>query len=198
MEFKDIISISGMPGLYQLVSSKSDGIIVKSLEDGKSQFVSSRLHGVSSLDTIAVFLKNDETTELKKVLRDMMLKETEVPLPDGKSDTKVLKEYFSKILPDYDEEKVHVSDMKKMVKWYGMLKQHELIPAEEAEEKESSEENSPGTSAEASPESIQETSPKTSAEATSETSEEASSGTTEKPAPKAPKEKPGSTKTKDK
>jgi len=140
MEFKDIIALSGMPGLFELMSTKSDGIIVKSLDDGKSQFVSSRLHGVSSLDTISVFLKNEETTELKKVLQRIQQKESEVPLPDGKSDDKKLKEYFSKVLPDYDEEKVHTSDMKKMVKWYGILKSHNLIPVEEEKAETTAEE----------------------------------------------------------
>ena len=145
MEYKDILALSGMPGLFELISTKSDGIIVKSLDDGKSQFVSSRLHGVSSLDTISVFLKNEETTDLKKVLQQMQQKESEAPLPDAKSDEKKLKEYFSKILPDYDEETVHMSDMKKMVKWYGILKSHNLIPAEEekaetAEEEKTQEE----------------------------------------------------------
>ena len=69
----------------------------------------------------------------------MKKKETEVPLPDGKGDPKQLKEYFKKIVPDYDEEKVHQSDMKKMVKWYGILKQHNLIPEEEMENSESDE-----------------------------------------------------------
>jgi hypothetical protein len=140
MEFKDIIALSGMPGLFELMSTKSDGIIVKSLDDGKSQFVSSRLHGVSSLDTISVFLKNEETTDLKKVLQQMQVKESEVPLPDTKSDDKKLKEYFSKVLPDYDEEKVHTSDMKKMVKWYGILKSHNLIPAEDVKSETATEE----------------------------------------------------------
>ena len=144
MEFKEIIALSGMPGLFQLVTTKSDGIIVKSLEDDKSQFVSSRLHGVSTLDTISVFLKNEETTELKKVLQQMQQKESEIPLPEPNPEEKKLKEYFSKILPDYDEDKVHVSDMKKMVRWYHMLKRHNLIPAEEVKtepaEKEKAEE----------------------------------------------------------
>jgi len=133
MEFKDVITISGMAGLYELVTSKSDGIIVKSLEDGKSQFIASRLHGVSSLDTISVYLKNEETSDLKQVFQEMKKKESEIPFPDGKSDPKKLKAYFEKIVPEYDEEKVHQSDMKKMVKWYGILKQHNLIPEEEKE-----------------------------------------------------------------
>jgi hypothetical protein len=139
MEFKDVITISGMPGLYELITSKSDGIIVKSLEDGKSQFIASRLHGVSTLDTISVYLKNEETNELKEVLQTMKKKETEVPLPDSKSDVKKLKEYFGKVVPEYDKEKVHVSDMKKMVKWYGILKQHDLIPEEENKEESKTE-----------------------------------------------------------
>ncbi len=130
MEFKDLISIAGMPGLYELVSSKGDGIIVKSLEDGKSQFVASRLHGVSSLDTISIFLQHEETIELKKVMQEMMKKEKELPIPDPK-DNELLKAYLKKIVPTYDEEKVHVSDMKKLVKWFGMLKEKNLIPAEE-------------------------------------------------------------------
>ncbi len=133
MEFKDIVSISGLPGLHQLVSSKGNGIIVKSLEDGKSQFVSSRLQGVSSLDNIAVFLKNDETIALSKVLREMQNKETEITIPDAKADNKALQNYFSKIIPEYDAERVHTSDMKKMVKWYYLLKKNDLIPKEEVE-----------------------------------------------------------------
>jgi dephospho-CoA kinase len=69
----------------------------------------------------------------------MKKKEIEVPLPDGKGDSKQLKEYFKKIVPEYDEEKVHQSDMKKMVKWYRILKQHNLIPEEEKENVESEE-----------------------------------------------------------
>lgn len=136
MEFKEVITISGMPGLYQLVNSKSDGMVVKSLEDGKSQFVSARIHGVSALETISVFLKNEETTDLKKVFQEMKKKEAEVSLPDGKADSASLKGYFSKVVPDYDEERVHVSDMKKMVKWYAILKQHNLIPEEQKEGEE--------------------------------------------------------------
>jgi hypothetical protein len=94
MEFKDIISISGMPGLFSLVATKSNGIVVKSLEDDKTQFVSSRIHGISSLDNISVYLEQEETTELRKVLRDMQEKETEAGLPDPKSRSQSTTELF--------------------------------------------------------------------------------------------------------
>jgi hypothetical protein len=69
----------------------------------------------------------------------MQKMEGELALPDPKGDPKPLKEYFKKVVPNYDEEKVHVSDMKKMVKWYHLLKEQQLIPAEEAEAKETQE-----------------------------------------------------------
>ena len=143
MEFKDIISISGMPGLFSLVATKSNGIVVKSLEDDKTQFVSSRIHGISSLDNISVYLEQEETTELRKVLRDMQEKETEAGLPDPKADPKALQSYFKKIVPNYDSEKVHVSDMKKMVRWYNILKQHNLIPEEDKPEENGTAEIAP-------------------------------------------------------
>ena len=134
MDFKDIMSISGLPGLFSLVASKANGIVVKSMEDGKTQFVSSRIHGISSLDNISVYLSGDETISLRNVLAEMKKQETAVPLPDAKSDVTALKAYFKKMVPDYDEEKVHLSDMKEMVKWYHLLKSHDAIPAEESNE----------------------------------------------------------------
>lgn len=140
MEFKDIMSISGLPGLFSLVSTKTNGIVVKSMEDGKTQFVSSRIHGISSLDNISVYRVQEETISLRNVLAEMNQQEAALPLPDPKTDPAKLKDYFKKIIPDYDEDKVHVSDMKKMIKWYQLLKQHESIPmAEEPENTDSTE-----------------------------------------------------------
>lgn len=140
MEFKDIMSISGLPGLFSLVSTKANGIVVKSMEDGKTQFVSSRIHGISSLDNISVYRVQEETISLRHVLAEMHQQEAALPLPDPKADPAILKDYFKKIIPDYDEDKVHVSDMKKMIKWYQLLKQHESIPvAEEPENDDSTE-----------------------------------------------------------
>lgn len=140
MEFKDIMSISGLPGLFSLVSTKANGIVVKSMEDGKTQFVSSRIHGISSLDNISVYRVQEETISLRNVLAEMHQQEAALPLPDPKADPVKLKDYFKKIIPDYDEDKVHVSDMKKMIKWYQLLKQHESIPvAQEPENDDATE-----------------------------------------------------------
>jgi hypothetical protein len=142
MELKDVLSITGLPGLFSLVSTKNNGMVVKSLEDGRTQFVSSRIHGVSSLDNISVYLTQEEAAELREVLIEMKKNEDSIPLPEVKAEPAQLKAYFKKIVPEYDEEKVHVSDMKKMVKWYATLKNHDLIPAEEEKSEPSEEEES--------------------------------------------------------
>lgn len=148
MEFKDIMSISGMPGLFSLVSTKSNGIVVKSMEDGKTQFVSSRIHGISSLDNISVYLNQDEVISLRNVLAEMKKQEEKVAPADPKSDPAALKSYFKNIIPEYDEDRVHISDMKKMIKWYHLLKQHDAIPTEENEVGNESTEETTGEKAE--------------------------------------------------
>ena len=79
-------------------------------------------------------MSGDETISLRNVLAEMKKQETAIPLPEAKSDVADLKAYFKKMVPDYDEEKVHLSDMKKMVKWYHLLKTHDAIPTEESKE----------------------------------------------------------------
>ena len=153
MEFKEIVSITGMPGLYHLQATKNNGVIVKSLDDGKSQFISSRAQTLSSLDNVSVFMKDEETAPLKNILIEMKKQEAETPVPDPKEDEKKLKEYFKKITPDFNEEKVHYSDMKKMLRWYQSLKQHDLIPKEEEKPTtEGAEEKAPGETSESKPE----------------------------------------------
>ncbi|MBX7108576.1 MAG: DUF5606 domain-containing protein [Chitinophagales bacterium] len=149
MEFKDILSISGLPGLHSLISTKGNGIVVKSLEDGKTQFVSSRIHGISSLDNISVYRSQDETISLRNVLAEMHKQESTLPLPDPKSDPETLKNYFRQIIPDYDEERVHFSDMKKMIKWHQLLRQHDSIPSAEEPEIADTAEDKSGKEAEA-------------------------------------------------
>jgi hypothetical protein len=141
MEFKEIAAISGMPGLYQVVNSKSNGMIVKSLDDGRSQFVSSRIHGISALDTISLYLTGGETVDLKSILQKIFEQEEKEPLPNLQ-DKKALQAAFEKLVPGYDKEKVHESDMKKLFRWYHQLKKHNVfpIPVENVEAEENSKE----------------------------------------------------------
>lgn len=122
MEYNKIISVTGMPGLFELLSSKNDGALVKSLEDGNTRFVSSRVHNFSHLESIEVYT-TDENVNLADVFRSM--NESTESLPSEK-DAKAVKEYFGKVFPTMDFERVYNSDMKKMIRWFGILKANQI------------------------------------------------------------------------
>ena len=122
MEYSKIIAVTGMPGLYELLTSKSDGAIVRSLEDKSTKFVSSRIHNFSHLESIEVFTVR-ENVNLVDVFHAM--EQGSENIPDGK-DNAALKKYFEKVYPDLDFERVYASDLKKMVKWFDVLKANEI------------------------------------------------------------------------
>lgn len=123
MDYNKLVSVTGLTGLFELLSSKSDGAVVRSLEDGTTKFVSSRQHNFSHLESIEVFTVKDNTN-LAEIFEAM--KKTKEKLPDNKSDNKTLKAYFEKVYPDLDFEKVYTSDMKKMVKWFEILVKNKI------------------------------------------------------------------------
>jgi Domain of unknown function (DUF5606) len=117
MEYNKLASVTGMSGLFELLSSKADGAVVRSLEDNSTKFVSSRIHNFSHLESIEVFTVKDNVN-LSEVFLAMQANKEQ--LPDS-NDAKKVKAYFSKVYPDMDFERVYASDMKKMVKWYEVL-----------------------------------------------------------------------------
>ncbi|RYG53668.1 MAG: hypothetical protein EOO01_03765, partial [Chitinophagaceae bacterium] len=119
MEYNKIVSVTGMGGLYELVSSKADGGIVRSLEDKSTKFVSNRVHNFSHLESIEIYTKEDNVNLVEIFAAMQASKEA---LPDAKADGKALKAYFEKVYPDMDFDRVYGSDMKKMVKWLEVLK----------------------------------------------------------------------------
>jgi len=123
MDYNKIVSVTGMTGLYELLSSKSDGAVVRSLEDNSTKFVSTRQHNFSHLETIEVFTVKDNTT-LAEVFKAM--KSSKEKVPDAKADNKILKAYFEKVYPDLDFERVYASDMKKMIKWLDILDKNKV------------------------------------------------------------------------
>lgn len=135
MEYSKIIAVTGLPGLQELVSSKNDGAIVKSLEDKSTRFVSSRIHNFSHLESIEIYTVR-ENVNLAELF--LIMEKSGVAVPDDK-DAKAVKAYFEKVYPDLDFERVYNSDMKKMVKWYTILKANNVeikVPVMEEEEVE--------------------------------------------------------------
>lgn len=134
MEYNRIVAVTGMPGLYEVISSKADGAIVKGLEDKATKFVSSRIHNLSHLESIEVY-----TVRENVVLSDIFIamKNNGSALPDVK-DNNALRSYFEKVYPDLDFDRVYASDMKKMIKWFEVLEQNQVDytvkPQEEVQE----------------------------------------------------------------
>ena len=142
MEYGKIISITGMGGLYELVGSKKDGAIVKSLDDKTTKFVSSRIHNFSHLESIEVYTVRDNVN-LVELLQ--AIEASGEALPDQK-DAAAIKAFFEKVYPDMDFERVYASDMKKMVKWYSVLKDNNVelkLSEVEEEDEEANETETP-------------------------------------------------------
>ena len=132
MEYSKLISVTGLPGLFELVGSKSDGAIVRNLEDKTTKFVSSRIHNFSHLESIEVYTIR-ENVNLIEVFKAMEASNETMP---NEKDAKAVKAYMEKIYGDIDFERVYASDMKKMIKWFGILKSNnvELKLTEQEEE----------------------------------------------------------------
>ena len=131
MEYNKLISATGFSGLFELVSSKNDGAIVKSLEDYSTKFISTRQHQFSHLESIEVYT-NDENVNLVEVFKAM---ETSTEALPSEKDNKAVRSYFEKVFPVMDFERVYNSDMKKMVRWFNVIKKHNIeIKLSEAQE----------------------------------------------------------------
>ncbi len=134
MQYSSLISVTGLGGLYELVSNKKDGAIVRSLDDNSTKFVPTRQHSFSHLESIEVYTER-QNTNLSEVFHAM--KKSDAPLPSEK-DPKAIKTYFEQVFPELDFERVYASDMKKMVKWFQILEKSEVeIPDLSEEETES-------------------------------------------------------------
>ena len=134
MDLSEILSITGKPGLFQLVSKTKNSFIVESLLD-KKRIPAFSHDGVSTLDNIAIFTTNEDLP-LEKVFQAIFKKENGGKIPEILNNNNLIKKYFEEVLPDYDKERVYVSNMKKVLVWYNILIDNNLIDIEEKEETE--------------------------------------------------------------
>ncbi len=126
---KDILSVSGKPGLFKLVTHGKNNMIIESLID-KQRMAALANDRVVSLGDISIYTETEEVP-LIQVFAKIKAKEAgkEASI-DPKSDTKVLRDYFESIMPNFDKEKVHNSDIKKIIVWYNLLVKNELTDFE--------------------------------------------------------------------
>ncbi|MEY4109877.1 MAG: hypothetical protein RLZZ46_231, partial [Bacteroidota bacterium] len=138
MDLSKIIAISGYPGLYKVIAQARNGIIVESLIDKKRMNAYSH-YRISGLEDITVFTTSDDKP-LKEVLKAIRDKENSSPIEAAKADLPTQRRYILSIVPDLDAEKVHDSDIKKMLSWYNLLQSHDLLKdTEEAKTEQTTE-----------------------------------------------------------
>lgn len=180
MEYSKLVAVTGLPGLFELLSSKTDGAIVRSLEDKSTRFVSTRIHNFSHLESIEVYTVRDNVN-LVDIFTAM--DSAGGKLPDEK-DAAAVRSYFGKVYPDMDFDRVYASDMKKMVKWFAILKAAnvEIKLSELPEEEEEVVEAAPA------PEPVAEEKPAKKTRAKKEPAEKTAEAKEEKPR-KAPAKK---------
>ncbi len=136
MGLDKILSISGKPGLYELTAQSRGGFIVKSIPDGKKMVVNIR-HNVSLLNEIAIYTYTEEVP-LGDIFQKIYEKEDGGEAINHKSSKNELEAYFAEVLPEYDEDRVYASDMKKLFQWYNLLIKNGFTDFTEKEEEENS------------------------------------------------------------
>jgi hypothetical protein len=139
MDLSKILSISGMSGLFKVIAQSKSGLIVESLADKKRIPVHSS-GKISVLDNISMYVNNGDTVPLSEVLKKIHEKQGGQPAIDSKtSSDDELKKFFESVLPEYDKEKVHTSDIRKAVLWYNLLQKTDIFTQKEEEKKEGEE-----------------------------------------------------------
>lgn len=128
MNLEKLVAVSGRSGIYKMAANRPNGLIIEDLDTKKRVFASSRQHQFTPLESISIYVDTEEgTVELKKVFTNMLSQINETPLVDSKADANEIRAYFGKVLPEFDRDKVLVSDMKKVVKWFDFLHTRNLL-----------------------------------------------------------------------
>lgn len=119
MTLDKLIAVTGKPGIFKINNQTKVGLIVEDLKTGK-KFPIHNIHTVSSLNDIAIYTYEEEVP-LRDVFKSIYDKESGKPTINHKESKKVLMKFFSEVLPNYDEERVYPSNIKKIIQWYNLL-----------------------------------------------------------------------------
>ena len=127
IDVKNFVAIAGVSGVQKLIAVRSNGLIVENFDTKERKFTPIRSHEFSPFETISVYIDGGETVPLAQVLTNMKEQLAENPLPSEKDASPVLRNYLIGILPEHDRDRVHISDIKKMIKWFNFLNSRDLL-----------------------------------------------------------------------
>ncbi len=121
MNIKELVIVTGMPGVQKIVANRSNGMLVEDLDNGKVRFASTRKHQFSPLESISIFLENDDAIEIKEVFQSMLDRMETLPVVSPDTDAAGLRAYFAEVLPGHDRDRVHTGDIRKVIRWFLFL-----------------------------------------------------------------------------
>jgi hypothetical protein len=185
MDLTKILSISGRPGLFKVISQGKNNVIVESLAD-QHRFPVFAHERMSTLEEISIYTTGEDRP-LKEVLKSFFEKLEGKPAMDPKEDQKMLMQQFAEIIPDYDAERVYASDIRKVITWYNILLEHQMLEFEEEKAEEQAEEKAEEKAAEKGEDVTEEA--KTGSTESTEVKEAAPEEKPKKRAPRKPKAK---------
>ena len=141
MDIKDIAAVSGKGGLFKVIKPTKTGVILESLDDAKTKLVTTLSQKVSVLAEISIYTTGEqESIPLQEVFVKIKNEFADDPGVDKNSDPDELKSFLSHIMPDFDRDRVYVSDIKKIVNWYSVIYQYAPELLEEVKEESKEEE----------------------------------------------------------
>ena len=139
MNLEDYVAVSGLPGIYKLAANRSNGLIVEDLDNAKRRFASARKHQFTPLASVGIYTITD-TEELNIIFKTMLEQIDANPVVKINAPVSEIMDYFGKILPTFDRDRVYVSDIKKVIKWFTFLNDRNLLSLSDEKEEETIEE----------------------------------------------------------
>ena len=133
MNLENILAVTGMPGLYRLVTTRNNGLIIEDFDSGKRTFISLRKHQFTPLESVGIYTYED-VVDLPVVFQK--IQSSGVPIPDINAGASEFHKFLREVLPEYDEDRVYLSDIKKLSKWYTFLDAQNLLVAPVSDEEE--------------------------------------------------------------
>ncbi len=137
MRLKDLVVVTGFPGVQKMAANRKNGMLVEDLDSGKVRFAPVRKHQFSPMESISVFVEGeDDSVEIRTVFQSMYDNLADTPVVKVDAKTEDLRAYFATVLPNHDRERVHVSDIKKIVRWFTFLHERGYMTMEEVADDE--------------------------------------------------------------
>jgi len=133
MNLENILAVTGMPGLYRLITTRNNGLIIEDFESGKRTFISLRKHQFTPLESVGIYTY-DDVVDLPEVF--LKIQSSGLPIPDISAAASEYHKFLREVLPEYDEDRVYLSDIKKLSKWYTFLDAQNLLVDTVSDEEE--------------------------------------------------------------